>query len=169
MRRLLHAGAIAVALGVTAAAAQNPTTPPPPRNPASMDPAYSRTQARMVIVEGCVIREADLPGREPGAGSTDDYILTSTKMIKGAAPAPAAQARPDETPTGTSGMGAMYEIKGIDGEKLKGHVGHRVQVEGVFEHIDRAQEPREKKTSSDQLTEIRATSIRQVAGECPAK
>ena len=95
----------------------------------------------------------------------EDYILTSTKMIKGAAPAPAAEARPADMPTGTSGTGPMYEIKGIDDEQLKQHVGHRVQIEGTFENIERAQ------TSSpgEHLAEIRGTSIRQVAGDCHAK
>jgi hypothetical protein len=160
------------AVGLTAAAAQNPTTPPPPRNPASPDPAYARTQARFVTVEGCVMREAGVPGREPNverAGIDEDYILTSTKMIKGAAPAPAAEARPADTPTGTSGTGAMYEIKGIDDEQLKQHVGHRVQIEGTFENIERAQTSPGKKAPADHLAEIRGTSIRQVAGECPAK
>ena len=171
MRRLLLGGAMACALGLTAAAAQNPTTPPPPRNPASPDPAHTRTQALVVTVEGCVMREADVAGRNAGqhSDSAGDYILTRTKMIKGAAPASPAQAAPGETPTGTSGTGAMYQVKGIDHEKLKPLVGHRVQVEGTFEDIDRAQAPSDKKTSADDLVEIRGTSIRQVAGECPAK
>jgi hypothetical protein len=50
-----------------------------------------------------VIREADVPGRKPNvaerAGIAEDYILTSTKMIKGTAAA-SSQARPSETPTG---------------------------------------------------------------------
>jgi hypothetical protein len=173
MRRLLLGGAMVFAVGLTAAAAQNPTTPPPPRNPASLDPAYTRTQARFVTVEGCVMREADVSGREPNvaerAGIDEDYILTRTKMIKGAAPPPAAEARPADTPTGTSGTGTMYEIKGIDDEQLKQHVGHRVQIEGTFENIERAQTSPDEKTPADHLAEIRGTSIRQVAGDCPAK
>ncbi len=174
MRRLLLGGTMACALGLTAAAAQNPTTPPPPRNPASMDPAYTRTQARLVTVEGCVMREA-VPGRQPNigerAGIDEDFILSSTKMIKGAAPAAGAEARPADAPTGTTGTGAMYEIKGIDDEKLKQHVGHRVQIDGTFENIERAQTSpdKDKKTPGDHLAEIRGTAIRQIAGECAAK
>ena len=132
--------------------------------PASLD---ARTQAQFVTVEGCVMREADVrkPNVTERAGMDEDYILTSTKMINGAAPAPAAEARPADVPTGTSGTGPMYEIKGIDDEQLKQHVGHRVQIEGTFENIERAQ----ASSPGEHLAEIRGTSIRQVAGDCAAK
>ena len=87
---------------------------------------------------------------------------------QGAAPAP-AQARPGETPTGTSGLAATYEIKGIDDEKLKQHVGRRVQIEGTFEDVDPNWPTPDKATSADDLVELAGTSIRQVAGECLAK
>ena len=172
MRHVLLGGMLAFTLGLTATAAQNPTTPPPPPNPARSNPAHTRTQALVVTVEGCVMREEDVPGWKPNvaerAGMAEDYILTTTKMIKGAAPAP-AQARPGETPTGTSGLAAMYEIKGIDNEKLKQHVGRRVQIEGTFEDVDPNRPTPDKATSADDLVELSGTSIRQVAGECPAK
>lgn len=131
----------------------------------------------MVTVEGCLMREADVPGRQPNmaerAGVTEDYILTNTKMIKGSAPASgAAQAEPGDTPTGTSGSAtAMYEVEGIDDDMLKTHVGHRVQIDGMFEEVDQeeANPQQEQETSDDDLVEIRATAIRQVPGSCPAK
>lgn len=173
MRRSLFAIALACGLAMTtAAAAQNPQTPPP-RTPPTTDQPAMQAQAT-VTVEGCVMREADVPGRKPNvaerAGIAEDYILTSTKMVKGSAPAGTAGARPGDKPTGTTGMqAAMYEIEGIDDEKLKEHVGHRVQIDGTFENVDRARATPERTTPADDLVEIRGTTIRQVAGECPAK
>jgi hypothetical protein len=145
--------------------------PPPRQDPTTRPPAAQQDKA--VTVEGCLVREADVPGRKPNvaerAGIAEDYILTSAKVIKGSAPAGYGAARPGETPTGTSGMaGAMYEVGGIDDEKLKQHVGQRVQIEGTVESLDRAKAPKEGQTPADDLVEIRGTVIRKVAGNCPA-
>ena len=178
MRRYVFGCGLAGALALTATvAAQNPQQqqqPPTPRTPTTQDPARPQDQARMVTVEGCLVREADVPGRKPNiaerAGIAEDYILTSTKMVKGTAPAgTTAQARPGDTPTGTSGTQAMYEVEGIDDERLKQHIGRRVQIDGTFENVDRATATPERRTPADDLVEIRGTAIRQVAGECPAK
>jgi hypothetical protein len=166
MRRSLIAGLFACALGLTATvAAQNPQTPAP-QTPDK--PAATQTEAGKVTVEGCVIREADVPGRQPNvaerAGVGEDYILASAKMIKGSAPKSGAKAT-GETPTGTAGkLGAMYKIEGVDDDQLKQHVGQRVQIEGTFENVDRAGAP-----SAEHLVELRGTTIRKVAGDCPAK
>jgi hypothetical protein len=144
---------------------------PPPQNPPQQTPTtrapMTQDQAAAVTVEGCLMREEDVPGRKPNvaerAGIAEDYILTSTKVIKGSAPAASASA--GETPTGTSGMkAAMYKVEGIDDEKLKQHVGRRVQIEGTLENVDRT-----GATGAADLAEIRGTVIRQVAGDCPAK
>jgi hypothetical protein len=178
MRRYLFACALAGTLAVTATvAAQNPPPQQPtPRTPTTEDPARTQTQAQMVTVEGCLMPEADVPGRKPNvaerAGVAEDYILTSTKMVKGKAPqgATTAETRPGETPTGTAGtQGPMYEVEGIDEQRLKQHVGRRVQIEGTFENVDRARATPERGTPADDLVEIRGTTIRQVAGECPPK
>lgn len=177
MRRNLFGCALAGALAVTATvAAQNPPQQPTPRTPTTQDPARTQDQARMVTVEGCLMREADVPGRRPNiaerAGITEDYILTSTRMVKGSAPqgGTAAQARPGDTPTGTAGtQGAMYEVEGINDDQLKQHIGRRVQIDGTFENVDRARATPERGTPADDLVEIRGTAIRQVAGDCPAK
>ena len=169
MRRYLLGSALAGTLAVTATvAAQNPPTQQPP--------GRTQDQARMVTVEGCLMREADVPGRRPNvaerSGVTEDYILTSTKIVKGSPPAggTTAQTRPGETPTGTAGtQGAMYEVEGIDDERLKQHVGRRVQIDGRFENVDRARATPERGTPADDLVEIRGTTMRQVAGECPPK
>jgi hypothetical protein len=171
MSRYFTGCALAAALALTASvAAQTPQPQSPPATSTAQD------QARMVTVEGCLVREADVPGRKPNiaerAGIAEDFILTDTKMIKGSAPAAGtAQARPGgETPTGTTGVRPMmYEVEGIDGEKLKQHAGRRVQIEGTFENVDRARATPEKQTPADDLVEIRGTVIRQVAGDCPPK
>jgi hypothetical protein len=147
-------------------------------------PQTGTSTAAAVTVEGCLVREAQVPGREPNiaekAGIAEDYILTATKMIKGTAPAkraaktgtadrPAGMA---DTPTGTAGKGMfpMYEVVGLDDEKLKPHLGQRVQIEGTFENLDEAA-PGGARTESrvEDLVELRGTTIRQVAGDCPAK
>lgn len=60
----------------------------------------------------------------------------------------------------------MYEIEGIDDQQLKQHVGQRVQIDGTFENVDRAKASPEPTAD---LVEIRGTTIRKVAGACPAK
>ena len=150
-------GAFSCALWLTAQA-QTPA-------PATQTPAAA--PAGTVTVEGCLVREADVPGRSPNvaerAGITEDYILTSTKMVKGSAPGPAA--RTGDRPVGTAGAAAaMYEVEGIDDEKLKPNLNRRVQIDGTFENTDRT-----PSGPSDDLIQIRATMIRPVAGECPPK
>lgn len=146
----------------------------PPRTQEPRTPATGQETAQKVTVEGCLMREADVPGRAPNvaerAGLGEDYILTSTKMIKGSAPSPKAPGAQPGQPTGTAGVRAMmYEIEGIDDEKLKQHVGQRVQIDGTFENVDRAQKPPETGTPTDDLVELRGVTIRKVAGQCPAK
>lgn len=179
MRRNFLGGALAGALALSATvAAQSPQTPPPQsQTPTTTAKTQPRTQDRpaMVTVEGCLMREADVPGRKPNvaerAGIAEDYILTSTKMVKGSAPAMATtQPRAGETPTGTSGKPAnMYEVEGLDKDRLKQHAGKRVQIDGTFENIDRARATPERTTPADDLVEIRATTIRPVSGTCPMK
>jgi len=152
-----------------AAAAQDPPPRTPPQTPPATGTSASQS-ARTVTVEGCLMREADVPGRKPNvaerAGMGEDYILTSTKVVKGSAPS-AAGAKGDDKPTGTAGMRAMYEVSGIEGDQLKQHAGQRVQIDGMFENADRATGAGQ--TASDDLVELRGTTIRKVAGECPAK
>ena len=108
------------------------------------------------------MREADVPGRKPNvaerAGVGEDFILTNSKMVRGSLPAgkPAAQ-------------NVMFEIEGIDDARLKQHAGQRVQLEGTFENVDRSRAAPEPGTPADDLVEIRATSIKQVAGDCQPK
>jgi hypothetical protein len=161
------AGSMALTVGV---AAQTPA----PGTPTTQDPARAQGQAATVTVEGCLMREADIPGRRPNvaerAGIAEDYILTSTKMVKGSAPGRGtAEAAPGDRPTGTSGAQAgMFEVTGLDDERLMQSVGRRVQLDGTFANRDQARDRPEARTPADDLVEIRATAIRQVAGNCPA-
>jgi hypothetical protein len=147
--------------GAVMAAAGSAAQTPPPQEPKAQVPAAQGTQeSQMATVEGCLMREADVPGRKPNvverAGVAEDYILTAAKVVKGAAP---------------SGVGArgMFEIEGISEDQLKQHVGKRVQIVGSFQNVDRAQATPERATPADDLPEVRGTTIRAVSGECPAK
>jgi hypothetical protein len=163
-RYLFGCAAASVIAVAVSAAAQNP----PPQTPPTRPPA------QMATVEGCLMKEADVPGRKPNvaerAGIAEDYILTHIKSVKGALPAGAAEAKPG-TPVGTAGYtrATMFEIRGIDDEQLKKFVGRRVQIEGTFQNVDRLQARPETQTPNDDLAEIRGATIRQVSGECPPK
>jgi hypothetical protein len=163
-------------------AAQNPPQSPPAqqppaaRTPATQDKTDRADRAKApVTVEGCLLREEDVPGRKPNvaerAGVGEDFILTQSKMIKGTAPSHAASHAKTGEAVGTSGTKSasmMFEVEGISGADLKAHAGHRVQIDGTFENIDNATKAADSKTPSDDLPEIRGVAIRQVAGECPA-
>jgi len=175
---------LASALAATAAAAQTPRSQdPPPQNPTQQRPVppanppadradrARQDQARTVTVEGCVVREADVPGRTPTvterAGIAEDYILTNAKVIRGVAPSITTK----PTTTGAVGTGGertptMFEIVGIGGSELKKHVNRRVRIDGVFEQMDKATTSADTSARTGYLVELRGTTIRAVAGEC---
>jgi len=171
MKRHLFGCAAAgiLALASSVVAAQNPPYSPPSsdRTPAVQD------KASAVTVEGCLMREQDVPGRSPNiaekAGMGEDYILASAKVIKGTAPA-MAEPKAGEA-VGTSGTNApMYDVKGIDDEQLKPLVGQRVQVEGTFDRTEHsAMGATKDKDSMQDFADLHGTVIRHVEGECPVK
>ena len=180
-RRFLGCGfAVAVALSSTALAQTATTQPPPAQQPPPMarpaEPAKpAGATGTPVTIEGCVVREVDAPGRTPPpemqsrANTDDDYILTETKVITGAAPGGATMNPPAERPTGTSGVAGsalMYEIDELDKGQLKEHIGKRVRIEGVLEHAERAGNP---VSYANDLVELKGTSIRAVEGTCAVK
>ena len=164
MRRYLlaysAAGIVALAVGLAAQAPASSTQSQPQSQSAA-------TQAQ-VTVEGCLVNEQDVPGRKPDvvekAGVTTDYIVTNAKMIKGTAPQSAARAG---EPVGTSGtIGApMFDVKEIDGSKLKPLVGKRVQIDGTFADLTKSATA----GPTEDLVDIKATSIREVPGDCSAR
>ena len=156
------AGLFAAAVGV---AAQEPK--PYPQTPARAPSAQE--QNATVTVEGCLMREQDVPGRKPNiaerAGVTEDYILTNAKMIKGSAPQAAAQARPGD-PTGTAGTTSpMYDVKGLADDQLKPLAGKRVQIDGTFADVSKSPSA----GPTEDLADIRGTAIRSATGDCQPK
>jgi len=136
-----------------------------------------------ITLVGCLYREAQVPGRTPNvverAGVLEDYILADAGM-------PTGQARPGASgATGTSGTlpvsGNMYKVENISGDRLKALVGKRVEVvgsidpEGVNTLVTRpggaagAPTP-DRGPGPDEinLPEFEASSIREIAGTCPA-
>jgi hypothetical protein len=114
-----------------------------------------------VTVEGCVMKEVDVPNRRPPenqkaqAEADDDYVLTNTKIISGTAPS-----APANSPS------LMYDIEGITKDQLKSHVGKRVQIDGAFDHLENAKLP---VTFATDLVEIKGTALRSAAGACPSR
>jgi hypothetical protein len=138
---------LTVALATGAPAAQDPTPAPKP----------------VVVVEGCVATENEIPGRKENlaerAGLAEDFILVNAKVVKGHAP---AAARDDSGGVVSAGLRPMYEIGGLTDEQLKIHVGRRVRIEGSFGNLDRGASP----PKNEDLVELNATTIRQIPGTC---
>jgi hypothetical protein len=130
----------------------------------------------MVTVEGCLFKEIDVPGRKPPEGEQsrvirdNDYIIADTKMIKGSAPSATSSSAPSaERPTATSGVvtsGPMFKVEEIELSQLEKHAGQRVQIDGVFQHLDRASAP---VSAGNDLVKLRGTAMRTATGECPRK
>ena len=163
MKQHLIPATLAGALALTVSLAAQ--TPPPTQTPPPATTAQTPPAAVPVTVEGCLMRETDVPGRKASVaekvGIGEDFILTSTKMVKGMAPG--ALAAPPSGAVGTGGTtGAMYDINGIDDATLMKHINRRVQVDGTFENLENA-------SKAGALVEIKATGIRPVAGECAPK
>jgi hypothetical protein len=153
------AGVLMLGLGVGAQA-------PAPGQPTT--PAATADQAKAVTVEGCLKREADVPGGQPNvaerAGIGEDYLLTSAKVVKGNPPE-AAAGRSADQPTGTSGARTtMFKLQGLDDARLKDHVGHRVQIDGRFENVEAARSG----SAGGKLVGLRATEIRHISATCEA-
>src|SRR5262245_11610465 len=142
MSRYLLACSAAGFLALSAAVVAQ--TPPaiPHGQPASPVPA-AQSQP-IATVEGCLVREQDVPGRKPNAaekaGAMEDYILTNAKVVKGSAPPSVATKPKADEPTGTSGAvsAPMFDVKGLDDARLKEFVGKRVTIEGTFADVDRS-------------------------------
>jgi len=134
-----------------------------------------QTDATMVKVEGCVYKEVDAPGRRvpdevrSRVEIDEDYVLADAKMIEGSAPPSKAAPEAAATPTGTSGVAAaplMFKVKDISKGKLNDEIGHRVQITGALQHVDRAGQP---VAYAFDLVELRGTTMTRVPGECPKK
>ena len=134
-----------------------------------------RSANAAVTVEGCVTREADVPGRQPTEADRerwkrdDDYILTDAKMVKGSAPTAPADRGSDQKPTGTAGTAGaplLFKIEKLPIEQVREQRSKRVQIDGTFRNEERSKNP--VSTAFD-LVKLDGTSMRTVAGDCPAK
>ena len=133
----------------------------------------AQTQTAATLT-GCVYKESDVPGRTPNVaervGVMEDYILADAKVSESATNA---------RPTGTSGSaGSMYKLEKISDDKLKAVVGKRVEVTGRID-ADKGETPSTPSTAKPdknpispdkiELPEFEVTSMKEVAGTCPAK
>ena len=140
-----------------AAAAQSGQQPPAPQ-PAEAAPAAA-AQPGGVTVEGCLMREVDVPGRQPleqdraRVVQENNYVLTNTTVTQGAALAEAP--RP-----------LMYKVRDLKKGDLRNEVGRRVQIDGKFDKVNRA---RNEVGFMYDLVELKGTTLRRIADTCPGK
>lgn len=187
INKCITAGMLALFSTAALAASQAPQNPgqqtAPRPNPQTPAPTATAGQTTTTL-NGCLYREAQVPGRTPNiaerAGVLEDYILADATM-------PAGQGQPGATPraTGTSGTvpttGNMYKVEDIPDERLKALVGKRVEVTGRIDpegapwSVDRpggttgaATPDRGVGPDRINLPEFEASSIREIAGTCPA-
>ena len=174
------AGAFCVSLAMTAAlsaqaASQDPTQQPPA--------TAASAQEHSVTVEGCLVREKDVPGRQPNtaerAGVMEDFILTNAKIVKGghtppdaAATATTGTTATGEQTAGTSGAaGKMFEVRGLNETELQQFVGQRVEIEGKVDPADIADRSREKANPTGEpagdLPELKGMVIRKATSAEP--
>jgi hypothetical protein len=141
-------------------------------------PVMSAQSASTTIV-GCVYEEKDVPGRAPNpaerVGILEDYILAEISA--------AEAARPTGTTGSTAGptTNSLYKLERVADSELKALVGKRVEATGrVDAKADDAagQPPASAQTNQTDrvvghdrinLPEFEVTSIRAIAGSCPAK
>jgi hypothetical protein len=184
INKRIGVGILALCSTAALTASQEPRNPgqqTAPR-PSPQTPAPTGSAGQITLV-GCLYREAQVPGRTPNvaerAGVLEDYIMADATM-------PAGQSGPGATPgaTGTSGTvpksGNMYKVENIPDERLKALVGKRVEVmgridpEGLPAPVGRAgvtgAPTPDRGLGPDQinLPEFEASSIREIAGTCPA-
>lgn len=181
----LITGVFAALCSTAIMAAQAPAPQSPDSRPApAAAPQVSTQKSAATTLVGCVYREKDVPGRAPNvaerAGILEDYIFAEAPS----APIASATAtpRPGQTAgaVGTSGaLGAMYKLEFVDGDKLKSMVGKRVEITGRID-AEAGDSPAPaadaKTTTVDKvlghdrvnLSEFEVSSIKEVAGTCPA-
>jgi hypothetical protein len=174
------AGAFCVSLAMTAAlsaqtASQNPTQQPPA--------TAATAQGHSVTVEGCLVREKDVPGRQANpaerAGVMEDFVLTNAKIVKGGHTPPDAAATgttgstaTGEQPAGTSGgTGKMFEVRGLNETELQQFIGQRVEIEGQVDPADIAERSREQASPAGEpagdLPELKGMVIRKATSAAP--
>lgn len=185
--RTLVIGLLSAGFATATVAGQSP--PPTPQTPTAQ--AQPRTADRMgtgktVTVQGCLMREADVPGLAPNvaerAGITEDFVLTSARITKGSDTASGSARSTESKP-------AMFEVEGLSKDQLQSHLNKRVEIDGTIDPDQAARRdttrapvppkpdptmpaprPDGMKTpasSAGDLIELQAKTIRPVPGDCP--
>lgn len=165
IRTYLFSGALALACAGAAASAQqiSPAQPTSPR-PATQPPTPTTIhQQSSTVVTGCLYRERQVRSGMPNAteGARERYILVAA------------------TGTGGAQKVTRYEVEDIPEARLSALVGKRVEVTGELDPDDggpggavgtagAATGDRRAARDDDDLPELEAASIREVAGTCPA-
>ena len=162
-----------------------PQTPPPSTTtPTQTSPQTSKSgdTAAMQTFTGCVMSEPDYrkahnlgEGALKGAGLGDEFVLVDVKVspVRGTASASsgsdmsASTSRPGSTSSSMSASscadkGQAYRLTGTQEEKIKGLVGHQLEVQGRFKHAD---DVAEAGAGSGKLpAEVEIVSFREVPG-----
>jgi hypothetical protein len=170
-RKLLAGLAYAVAIAVPLAAQE-----PQPRSPqTSTPPSQAAAPNAAVSIEGCLMREIDVPGRHVPDGvrsrtNTDnDFVLVDAKPAQSAKSAAPTESPQPDTPVGTSGSVStspvMYKVKNVDAAQLEEHKNHRVRIQGTLDRTDRTNNP---ETFAGDLVLLRGSAIEKIEGTCPA-
>lgn len=187
--RTLLIGLVTASCAAVTVAAQNPPPMPPQEPTTQTQPrtgADQRDTGRPVTVQGCLMREADVPGLKPNiaerAGVTEDFVITSAKVVKGSAPAGDSR----------STASTMFGVEGLSKDQIQSNLNRRVEIDGTIEgKDDRARgdttrspvpprpdpsapastpNPSGMKAPTDtagDLAQLQAKTIRTVPGDCP--
>ena len=143
--------AIATFLVVHPAAFAQTGEPQSSTQPAAQAQTKNADQAAVQTFTGCLMTEPDYrkahnlgSGALGGVGLGDEFVLTdvTTSPAMGAAAAPRATDAPATTATPSAtpcpDKGTAYRLTGTQEEKIKGLVGHQIEVTGRFKHADDA-------------------------------
>jgi hypothetical protein len=152
---------------------QRPSSPTPSPSPTTGAVSQQPSSASSTFV-GCLYAESQIPGRAPNAaeraGVAEDFILANATMSGATTPG----ATPGAAGTsGTTRSGGMYKVEDISADRMKPLVGKRVEVMGRVDAESNApagaaSPNRSLGGDAISLSEIKATSIKEVAGTCPA-
>ncbi len=197
-RLWMSGAAAVMAMSISSLGAQTPqqppTQPPTTQPPTTQMPAPATASAQSMAtttIQGCVYKEQDIPGRSPNvaekAGVMEDYILVastdaSTSTAGATGTTPPATAGTSGTTGGTMAPSRAFKLEKIADERLRAVVGKRVEVTGRVdaERGDSAATStatgtagapaRDNNMGPDkiELPEFEVTSLREVAGTCPA-
>lgn len=156
------------ALGATLTLSAQAPSPAPTAAPRSTTPVVGAQSLKSITLTGCLYHEQSVPGRTPNvaekAGVLEDYILADASM-------PA-----DANRSTTLATGNMYKLEKIADEKLRAMVGKRVEVAGAIDPEGGEPGRTAGGPTPDRglgpdlinLPEFEATTIKEVAGTCPA-